>query len=221
MNDVRGCARETKRYTVGHSAAHLLGAALEQQFPGALLCDGPAMEDGRFFYNACLPDGTGAMAWRGAACKCSSRDVCPGRSGETFGRDVREREKERERERERERSLESDLTSPPIRFHHNSYVHGLLVPTMCTDSKGGPVTVTDEDLPNVLKYMRRMVKKNHRFERLVVTEEQAYVSLYHCCAPAQFPFCLLLAGQRFGCCAISTPRLRRRRHLFERLVCVY
>ena len=27
-------------YTVGHSAAHLLGAAIEQQFPGALLCDG-------------------------------------------------------------------------------------------------------------------------------------------------------------------------------------
>ena len=30
---------------------------------------------------------------------------------------------------------------------------------------GSAVTVNDEDLPPLLKYMRRMVKKNHRFER--------------------------------------------------------
>ena len=42
-------------HTLGHSAAHLLGAAMEELYPDVLLCDGPAQSDGRFFYNGHLP----------------------------------------------------------------------------------------------------------------------------------------------------------------------
>lgn len=45
------------RRCLAHSAAHVLGHALEQTFDGALLLDGPGQDDGTFFYDCALPSG--------------------------------------------------------------------------------------------------------------------------------------------------------------------
>lgn len=52
MDDPRGQA------TFWHSAAHILGLALEAEFgEEALLCDGPALAENGFFYELCLRSG--------------------------------------------------------------------------------------------------------------------------------------------------------------------
>lgn len=38
---------------VAHSAAHVLGAALEELFPGIMLTNGPGNTDGTFYYEGC------------------------------------------------------------------------------------------------------------------------------------------------------------------------
>lgn len=38
---------------VAHSAAHVLGAALEEVFPGIMLTNGPGNTDGTFYYEGC------------------------------------------------------------------------------------------------------------------------------------------------------------------------
>jgi len=45
------------RQVFWHSSAHVLGLALEEVFPGAMLDDGPPLADGGFFYDVELPGG--------------------------------------------------------------------------------------------------------------------------------------------------------------------